>query len=145
MSNIIFEITGLKPGEHFAIKGHELVTPDYWIDEMGVVWTIGKNGPRETGSSILAAILTETYRIIRKPRLTGEQVELLKALKLIGFKYLYLSHYGLYIASVEKQTEMGGVGITTEIPTGSLMCDLFKNDKEVLDIIQILKDTEVEV
>ena len=149
MSNIIFEITGLKPGEHFAIKGHELVTPDYWIDEMGVVWTIGKNGPRETGSSILAAILTETYRIIRKPRLTGEQIEHLKALNLLGFNYLFEANYGAHIASISKPVyarNAWGAKMCkiAELPKEWLFFSLLKENNGLVDIVQTLKDAEVE-
>ena len=78
----------------------------------------------------------------RKPRLSAEQIEHLKALNLLGYKYLYLSHCGYCYAST---TESILTGTTAELPNYRALKDLLKAVKIPLNIVQTLKDAGVEV
>ena len=111
--------------------------------------------PRCLGDTPLTAyeiclLINHPERIIRKPRLTGEQFEVLKALKVLGFNYLFEANYGAHIASISKPVyarNAWGAKMCkiAELPKEWLFFSLLKENNGLVDIVQTLKDAGVEV
>ena len=111
--------------------------------------------PRCLGDTPLTAyeiclLINHPERIIRKPRLTGEQAEHLKALNLLGFNYLFEANYGAHIASISKPVYARNAWVAkmckiAELPKEWLFFSLLKENNGLVDIVQTLRDAGVEV
>ena len=139
------EILGVEPGERFKIDGHQW---EFALDSKGAV-KYGKNMETFAFSDIAAEIINHPERIIRKPRLTGEQAETLKALKVLGYAYVTEDEFGPVCAHEYLPAKRN----TAWRSNGSVWKDSHKrlddlvswSDPEPLDIVQVLKDAGVEV
>jgi hypothetical protein len=151
MSNIIFETTGLKPMERFRISYTNydgVLADEFFIDDEGILWSDFQGVKTERRSSYLSAILIDTKRIIRKPRLTDEQKELLKALVVFEGYWLCKEEAGGVFAYREKPTKQGkgwrGGGdflvVTPRKNLRPLLSLVSWDDESPLDIEQTLRD-----
>lgn len=78
----ICEVLGVDSGEKFCITyaSHAMrITRTCWIDKNGDIVSDGGRLPAEA----LSQIINHPDRIIRKPRFTGQEVEVAKAIKLL--------------------------------------------------------------
>lgn len=76
----ICEILGIEPGESFYIQGFDGVL--FWIMDDGTFTTQPNNAPGS--ASALLRTLDHPDRIIRKPRFTEQEVEILKHMASAG-------------------------------------------------------------
>lgn len=88
------EILGVEPGEEFCFDSEKykyMVSDQGYLlyDKFGVGWADVMSIDR------LTEIINHPDRIIRKPRLTGEQFEVLKALNVLGYKWMAKDENGL--------------------------------------------------
>ena len=114
--------------------------------------------PRCLGDTPLTAyeiclLINHPERIIRKPRLTGEQVAELKALATLGLRYTTKSRIGQIISHGNKPRKMEthwaserSINEPGFIHVNEVLGNLVSwSDPEPLDIVQTLKDAGVEV
>ena len=151
----IHEILGIEPGETAVFQGSEpMEKRNIRINEVGKVefqalytgeWYV-------INVSTLCYIIDHPESIIRKPRLTEKQKTELKHLAALGLKYLTTDWKGWINARDVKPTNTTGFvrhlhifGVTHKSHAGSLADLVSWDDPEPLDIIQTLKDNNVEV
>ena len=146
------EILGVEPGERFEIIGCTINGRSYphFLTEKGVMMLDRDAGFGEveaTGAFVSAAI---NHGIIRKPRLTAEQVEILKAFATIGFKWLGQEADGRVFAywkhpRKENGGWYGSIRSTMLLEEANAVKPLVSwADTEPLDILQTLRDNGVD-
>ena len=141
------EILGVEPGEAFCFDAEKykyMVSNQGYLlyDKFGVGWT------DVTSIDRLTEIINHPdriIRIIRKPRLTREQFEVLKALKVLGCKWMAKDENGsCYGYTVKPMKSIGGwYGgnyIFADGVSNSLSPLVSWSDPEPLNIVQTLKD-----
>lgn len=143
------EILGVEPGENFRIAG---IIPEFWLDEDGEFTCETDEGYDELNvADVVDAI---NHGITRRPRLTEEQVAMLKAAWTLGARYIAREgNSGLRLSDNAPLVLMGGrLKITDDSLTmyiesyGNPLVELVKqSDPEPLDIVQTLRDNGVEV
>ena len=93
-------------------------------------------------------------RIIRKPRLTEKQVRMFQALHTLGYRFITKDLDGYVYARNIKPEKCGkswgasranGVTLCEDTGTGCLHTLMSWNDPEPLDIVQTLKENEIEI
>ena len=143
------EILGVEPGEvfEFEARGERV---KFRIDTTGNLYRATMDYRRTPGPCEVVEIINNTDRIIRKPRLTEKQKTELKHLAALGLKYLTADWKGWIKARDVKPTNTTGFVFTKHFIThkscaGSLADLVSCDDPEPLDIIQTLKDNNVEV
>ena len=156
----IHEILGIEPGETAVFQGSEpMEKRNIRINEVGKVefqalytgeWYV-------INVSTLCYIIDHPESIIRKPRLTEKQKTELKHLAGLGLKYLTTDWSGWLHARDVKPTktsccwaDLSGYAfaqrfLTHKSRSGALADLVSYDDSEPLDIIQTLKDNNVEV
>ena len=127
------EILGVEPGEVFGYKNACGDEVKYNLDAQGNVFRAVEDHKRVPSPREIVDIINHPELIIRKPRLSAEQIEHLKALNLLGFNYLFDANYGAHIASISKPVYEW------------LFFSLLKENNGLVDIVQTLKDAGVEV
>lgn len=147
------EVLGVELGERFQIKGQ---TPRYdqnfFVDENGDVRREGWSSPFDRAAVYL---INHPERIIRRPRLTDEQVAQLKALVTLGFKWLAKQRKG-YVMFFHKKPHKNGIWFSgtgdeqedfgVELPNDTHLSSLVSwSDPSPLDIVATLKAAGVEV
>jgi len=137
------EILGVEPGELFRIP-HRDKYRLFYVDCRGDLCEVENCTDVRRGSILQDAI---NHGIIRRPRYTPEQVEQLKALKVLGFEKGWMAkdkdgevcaHKVIPYKNIDYWISAGNV---TTLPD----CGLVSwSDTEPLSIAQALKDAEVE-
>ena len=143
------EILGVEPGEvfEFEARGERV---KYRIDTTGNLYRETMDHRRGPSPREVVEIINNTERIIRKPRLTEKQKTELKHLAALGLKYLTTDLAGWIYARDVKPTKTSGFVFTKHFAThrscAGTLADLVSwDDSEPLDIVQTLKDNNVEV
>ena len=150
------EILGVEPGEvfEFEARGERV---KYRIDAAGNLFRETMDHRRIPSPREVVEIINNTDHIIRKPRLTETQKTELKHLAALGLKYLTADWSGWLHARDVKPTktpycwtDLSGYAfaqrfVTHKSHAGSLADLVSWDDPEPLDIIQTLKDNNVEV
>ena len=145
------EILGVEPGEvfEFEARGERV---KFRIDTAGNLFRETMDHQRVPSPREVVEIINNIERIIRKPRLTEKQKTELKHLAALGLKYLTTDWKGWINARDVKPTNTTGFvrhlhifGVTHKSHAGSLADLVSWDDPEPLDIIQTLKDNNVEV
>jgi len=143
------EILGVEPGEvfEFEARGERV---KFRIDAAGNLFRETMDHRRIPSPREVVEIINNTDRIIRKPRLTEKQKTELKHLAALGLKYLTTDWEGWISVRDIKPTNTTGFVFTKHFIThrscaGSLADLVSCDDPEPLDIIQTLKDNNVEV
>lgn len=148
------EILGVQTGQEFSLDSHYPL----YVNKMDDYGTVRDNFGREVGASVIADMVNHPERIIRKPRLTEEQIAQLKALMAFTMKWMakdMLDHVYAYNFKPQKSREewvlpddlIGhGTSDYMELPHRCAVFDLVSwFDDEPLDIAQCLRDNGVEV
>ena len=150
------EILGVEPGEvfEFEARGERV---KFRIDAAGNLFRETMDHRRIPSPREVVEIINNTDRIIRKPRLTEKQKTELKHLAGLGLKYLTTDWSGWLHARDVKPTktsccwaDLSGYAfaqrfLTHKSRSGALADLVSYDDSEPLDIIQTLKDNNVEV
>ena len=143
------EILGVEPGEvfEFEARGERV---KFRIDAAGNLFRETMDHRRIPSPREVVEIINNTERIIRKSRLTEEQKTELKHLAALGLKYLTTDWEGWINARDVKPTKTTGFVFTKHFVThksrAGTLADLVSwDDSEPLDIVQALKDNNVEV
>ena len=150
------EILGVEPGEvfEFEARGERV---KFRIDAAGNLFRETMDHRRVPSPREVVEIINNTDRIIRKPRLTEKQKTELKHLAGLGLKYLTTDWSGWLHARDVKPTktsccwaDLSGYAfaqrfLTHKSRSGALADLVSYDDSEPLDIIQTLKDNNVEV
>jgi hypothetical protein len=140
----IHKILGVEPYERFEVKGCD---GEFMLDSQGAV-RFGKNMEMSAYSQFTAVLINHPERIIRKPRLTAEQIELLKAGYVLDMSWLAKDEDGemnMYcMRPVKKELiwalnprSSRAVDLRCDTPLASLVS---WDDPEPLDIEQTLRD-----
>ena len=143
------EILGVEPGEVFGYKNACGDEVKYNLDAQGNVFRAVEDHKRVPSPREIVDIINHPELIIRKPRLSAEQIEHLKALNLLGFNYLFEANYGAHIASISKPVYARNAWVAkmckiAELPKEWLFFSLLKENNGLVDIVQTLKDVGVE-
>ena len=150
----IHEILGIEPGETAVFQGSEpMEKRNIRINEVGKVefqalytgeWYV-------INVSTLCYIIDHPESIIRKPRLTEKQIELLKALLLFSFHYLAADMNNSLFAygDLPERSQFCWYCSFNVLIVGEAKKELLPlapwDATKPLDIIQTLKDNNVEV
>lgn len=138
------EVLGVEAFERFQIKG---LAGHFFLTAAGQIC------PNEAGIDNDYIIDAINHGIIRKPRLSEEQVKQLQALVTLGFRWLIknndCSAYA-YTYMPERMDEWWNglnaeVQLFIDMPTGVLYNLVSWSDPEPLDIVATLKTAGVEV
>ena len=150
MKTRMHEILGVEPGERFGINGY--ASRMFWLDEDGWMFWGDMDG-EGTADDIYRAI---TYGIIRKPRLTAEQIEILKALKALGCNWITKDDDGRFEGWEDKPYTTAGVWCERDESNlescfvnlagkKAMTIDGLISYAEPLDIAKTLRDNGIEV
>ena len=144
------EILGVEPGEvfEFEARGERV---KYRIDAAGNLFRETMDHQRVPSPREVVEIINNTDRIIRKPRLTEKQIELLKALLLFSFHYLAADMNNSLFAygDLPERSQFCWYCSFNVLIVGEAKKELLPlapwDATKPLDIIQTLKDNNVEV
>ena len=144
------EILGVEPGEVFEFEDRgERVK--YRIDTTGNLYRETMDHRRIPSPREVVEIINNTDHIIRKPRLTEKQIELLKALLLFSFHYLAADMNNSLFAygDLPERSQFCWYCSFNVLIVGEAKKELLPlapwDATKPLDIIQTLKDNNVEV
>ena len=144
------EILGVEPGEMFEFEARgERVK--FRIDAAGNLFRETMDHRRTPSPREVVEIINNIRRIIRKPRLTEKQIELLKALLLFSFHYLAadMNNWLFAYGDLPKRSQFGWYCSFSVLIVGEAKKELLPlapwDATKPLDIIQTLKDNNVEV
>lgn len=141
----------VEPGEEFLYKNICCDTAKYNLDAQGNVFRAVEDHRRVPSPREIVEILNHPERIIRKPRLTQAQIELLKAGHSLGMRWITRDTdgtIGMY-KNAPKFWECKCDAYWEEFPTGSSHIELDKKSPlaplvvyydRLLNITEILKD-----
>ena len=144
------EILGVEPGEvfEFEARGERV---KYRIDAAGNLFRETIDHRRVPSPREVVEIINNTDHIIRKPRLTEKQIELLKALLLFSFHYLAADMNNSLFAygDLPERSQFCWYCSFNVLIVGEAKKELLPlapwDATKPLDIIQTLKDNNVEV
>ena len=146
------ELLEVEPGEVYEYeKG--ISTFAFYIDETGQVYGVDNSETDRLSAYYITKLINEPEGIIRKPRLTEEQIRHLKGLALLGFNYIAKDRSGLSYVYTNKPSKTVKVWISK---TGLIhllsslnaldLCFLVSwDDPEPLNILETLKAAGVEI
>ena len=144
------EILRVEPGEMFEFEARgERVK--FRIDAEGNLFRETMDHRRIPSPREVVEIINNTERIIRKPRLTEKQIELLKALLLFSFHYLAADMNNSLFAygDLPERSQFCWYCSFNVLIVGEAKKELLPlapwDATKPLDIIQTLKDNNVEV
>jgi len=144
------EVLGVEPHEPFEVKGHD---GNFILDSSGAV-RFGKHFEHSAYSEFVAEIINYPERITRRPRLTEEQVAMLKAAWALGARYIAREgNSGLRLSDNAPIVLMGGrlkiaddnLTMYIESYSNPLVELVKQSDPEPLDIVQVLRENGCEV
>jgi len=132
------EVLGVEPGERFTYS--EYGDKEFWLSKSGLMHRICDDGTSiPTTQGTLVLFINHPEGIIRKPRLSEYAIDILKALKTLGYEWVrmdnqfcmwaYNSHP--YRENWDKKTLISGTCYGEVLP-------ILKH-KEPLDIVATLK------
>ena len=144
------EILGVEPGEvfEFEARGERV---KYRIDAAGNLFRETMDHRRIPSPREVVEIINNAECIIRKPRLTEKQIELLKALLLFSFHYLAADMNNSLFAygDLPERSQFYWYYSFNILIVGEAKKELLPlapwDATKPLDIIQTLKDNNVEV
>ena len=144
------EILGIDPGVvfEFEARGERV---KYRIDAAGNLFRETMDHRRIPSPREVVEIINNIRRIIRKPRLTEKQIELLKALLLFSFHYLAADMNNSLFAygDLPERSQFCWYCSFNVLIVGEAKKELLPlapwDATKPLDIIQTLKDNNVEV
>ena len=149
------EILGVEPGEVFGYKNACGDEVKYNLDAQGNMYRADEDHKRVPSPREIVAIINHPERIIRKPRLTWEQFIILKAVKMLGCNWFTKDDDGRIEGwEIKPRKTTGawveGVGDTLKscfvnlAGAKAMKIEQIITYDEPLDIVQTLKDAEVE-
>ena len=149
----LHEVLGVATEEWFTYS--EYGDRKFWLSESGLMYRICDDGTSiQTEQGTLVLFINNPERITRRPRLTEEQVAMLKAAWALGARYIAREgNSGLRLSDNAPIVLMGGrLKITDDNLTmyiesySNPLVELVKqSDPAPLDIVQMLRQNGVEV
>ena len=148
------EVLGVATEERFTYR--EYGDRKFWLSESGLMYRICDDGTSiPTTQGTLVLFINHPERILRKPRLSEEQVKQLGALVTLGFRWLAKQRKGCVMFFQKKPHKnaiwFSGTGGEQEdygvvLPNDTHLSSLVSwSDPAPLDIVQTLRDAGVEV
>lgn len=142
------EVLGVEPEERFSVYCGGLENKNFYVHKNGDVLQDGVHMPDHR---LAVFLVNHPERIIRRPRLTEEQVERLKAWLVVGFRWMAKDKEEVdicvYLNKPKKYEEAGiwGEGGKFGYVIGPEKELVSWSDPEPLDIVATLKANRVEV
>ena len=147
------EVLGVATEDWFTFS--EYGDRKFWLSESGLLYRICDDGtsiPETQGTLVL--FINNPERITRRPRLTEEQVAMLKAAWALGARYIAREgNSGLRLSDNAPIVLMGGrlkiaddnLTMYIESYSNPLVELVKQSDPEPLDIVQVLRENGCEV
>lgn len=146
------EVLGVEPDKEYTFK-NKVTQFNFYIDTKGHAFIADKSEGDYLCAYYLTQLINHPERIIRKPRLSEEQVRQLQALVTLGYRWLIKDSTDAVFAYAKmpaKQSEWWNCGganvrIFIDLPPGILTSLVSWSDPAPLDIVQVLRENGVEV
>ena len=140
----VHEILGLEVDEWFRLDREDLSDLKYKINSEGALIKSDGCCVMENESSWLAALINGDKKIIRKPKLTAEQLKIIKALDAVGLGWVAKDKNSSVYAYADKPTKRADewcpIRDYIRLPIGTLQCllPLFPDWTVPLNIKEVL-------